>query len=153
MRHMPDILSLNLDKIFFRYATEGTYKYERLTTDQSTYRISQHDKIHERDIFDSLLAAHDTEHNRSPTRENLIAKAGLLIIAGSDTTVSALAATIFYLLHDEACYVCLEKKVIEHFSSVEDIRGGDQLAQCQHLNACITEAMRLSPVFGGIPSP
>jgi hypothetical protein len=28
---MPSILSLKLHEIFFRHATEGTYKYKRLT--------------------------------------------------------------------------------------------------------------------------
>lgn len=151
MGHMPGILSLKLDKIFFRGATEGTYKYERLTAGQSTYRIDQNDKIHERDIFGSLLAAHDTETNRSLTREELIAEAGLFIIAGSDTTGSALSATIFYLLHNEACYERVQKEIMDHFSSVEQIRGGnEQLSQCHYLHACITEAMRLSPGVGGI---
>jgi cytochrome P450 len=150
MGHMPGILSLKLDKIFFRGATEGTYKYQRLTADQTNFRIEQGEKIQERDIFGSLLAAHDTETNRSLTREELIAEAGLFIIAGSDTTGSAISATIFYLLHNEHCYERLQAEVLASFSQIEDIHGGEQLAQCHYLHACITEAMRLSPGVGGI---
>lgn len=150
MGHMPGILDLKLDKIFFRGATEGTYKYERLTEDQTNWRIEQGEKIQERDIFGSLMAAHDTETNRSLTREELIAEAGLFIIAGSDTTGSAISATLFYLLHYPECYDIVQREVREKFSAVEDIHGGDQLTQCQYLHACITEAMRLSPGVGGI---
>lgn len=150
MGHMPGILKLKLDKIFFRGATEGTYKYERLTAGQSDYRIAQNDKIQERDIFGSLLAAHDTETNRSLTREELIAEAGLFIIAGSDTTGSALSATLFYLLHNQECYERVQKEVHRNFPSLEDIRSGDHLQQCQYLHACLSEAMRLSPGVGGI---
>jgi cytochrome P450 len=103
MGHMPTILNLKLDKIFFRGATEGTYKYERLTTGQTEWRMEQGNKIGECDIFGSLTVAHDAETNRGLTREELIAEAGLFIIAGSDTTASAITATIFYLLHNEEC--------------------------------------------------
>ena len=150
MGHMPGILKLQLDKIFFRGVTEGTYKYERLTANQCNYRIDEGDKIQERDIFGSLMAAHDTETNRSLTREELIAEAGLFVIAGSDTTGSAITATIFYLLHNEECHQRLQKEIHGRFSVVEDIHGGDTLYQCHYLHACITEAMRLVPGVGGI---
>ncbi|KAF1975728.1 cytochrome P450-like protein [Bimuria novae-zelandiae CBS 107.79] len=150
MGHMPGILKLQLDKIFFRGATEGTYKYQRLTANQCNFRIEQGDKIQERDIFGSLMAAHDSETNRSLTRDELIAEAGLFVIAGSDTTGSAITATIFYLLHNEECYGRLQKEILGRFSQLEDIHAGEPLNQCQYLHACITEAMRLSPGVGGI---
>lgn len=150
MGHMPGILDLKIDKIFFRAATEGTYRYERLTADRSNWRIEQGEKIQERDIFGSLLAAHDAETNRSLTQEELIAEAGLFIIAGSDTTGSAITATVFYLLHNQDKYMRLQQEVLNQFSHIDDIHGGKQLDQCLYLQACITEAMRLSPGVGGI---
>ena len=64
---MPQILSLQLDKVLFRKALEGTYKYERLSADQANYRIDQDENIHESDAFGSLLAAQDSETNRKLT--------------------------------------------------------------------------------------
>ena len=77
MGHMPGILRMKLDKILFRKATEGTYKYERLTASQCNFRIEQGHKVQERDIFGSLMAAHDVETNRSLNREELVAEAML----------------------------------------------------------------------------
>ena len=149
MGHMPGVLKLKLDKILFRSATESTYKYERLTEEQTAWRFAQEGKIQERDIFGSLMAAHDKETNRSLTKEELVAEAGLFIIAGSDTTGSAITATIFYILHNPDVYARVEKEVRETFSDVEDIHGGPLLDTCEYLHACITEAMRMSPGVGG----
>jgi cytochrome P450 len=150
MAHMPGILDLQLDKIFFRNATKGTYRYGKLTEERTNWRIAQGHEIKERDIFGSLLAAHDAETNRSLTREELIAEAGLFIIAGSDTTGSAITATIFYLLHHEKCYKTVQQEVLSRFSRIEDIHSRASLQNCRYLQACVTEAMRLSPGVGAI---
>jgi cytochrome P450 len=147
---MPGILSLKLDKILFRSATEGTYRYEKLTAERSDWRMEQDGKITESDIFGSMLAAHDSETNRRLTREELIAEAGLFIIAGSDTTASAMAATIFYIMHNKDCYVRLEREVLRCFSKIDEIHSGEKLQSCHYLKACITEAMRMSPGVGSI---
>jgi cytochrome P450 len=150
MGHMPGILKLKLDKMLFRGATESTYKYEKLTEEQVSWRFEQEGKIKERDIFGSLMNAHDKETHRSLTRGELIAEAGLFIIAGSDTTGSAITATLFYLLHNPESYAIVEKEVRETFSNVEDIHSGPLLDACEYLHACITEAMRLSPGVGSV---
>ncbi|KAF2261282.1 cytochrome P450 [Lojkania enalia] len=150
MAHMPRLLDLKLDKIFFRRATEDTYKVEKLSTERTNWRLGQRDNIKERDIFGTLAAVQDSETKRCLTREELIAETAFFIIAGADTTGSAMTATIFYLLHNPNCYQRLQEEVLSSFTSLEDIHSGKQLDQCLYLHACITEAMRLSPGVGGI---
>ena len=72
------------------------------------------------------------------------------IIAGSDTTSTAMAATLFYLVRNPAS---LEKALAEvraRFADVEDIHQGPNLTSLTYLRACIDEAMRLSPSVGGL---
>ncbi|KAF2017338.1 benzoate 4-monooxygenase cytochrome-like protein P450, partial [Aaosphaeria arxii CBS 175.79] len=148
--HMPDILKLKIDRILFRKATEGTYKYQKVAAEQSDWRLQQAENIKDPDIFGSLMNTKDPETGRSLTREELIGEAGFLIIAGSDTTASAVTATIFYLLHYPQCLEIARKEVDQHFPNIEDIRSGESLTACKYLYACITEAMRLCPSVGGI---
>ena len=72
------------------------------------------------------------------------------IIAGSDTTSTAMAATIFYLVRNEHALRKVVEEVRAAFNDVEDIVQGPALNSCHYLRACIDEAMRLSPSVGGI---
>lgn len=72
------------------------------------------------------------------------------IIAGSDTTSTAMAATLFYLVRNEHALRKVVEEVRATFSDVEDIAQGPALTSCSYLRACIDEAMRLSPSVGGI---
>jgi cytochrome P450 len=72
------------------------------------------------------------------------------IIAGSDTTSTAMAATLFYLVRNSHALSTVTKEIRDKFSSVEDIVHGPALGSCTYLRACIDEAMRLSPSVGGI---
>jgi len=72
------------------------------------------------------------------------------IIAGSDTTSTAMAATLFYLVRQSAALENAIAEVRSTFDKVEDIHHGAQLTSCTYLRACIDEAMRLSPSVGGL---
>lgn len=72
------------------------------------------------------------------------------IIAGSDTTSTAMAATLFYLVRNEAALRKATEEVRGKFSDVEEVVQGAALSSCSYLRACIDEAMRLSPSVGGI---
>lgn len=69
---------------------------------------------------------------------------------GSDTTATAFAATIFYLIHNPARLAELVAEVRAIFVDVEQIRSGPQLNGCVYLRACIDEALRLSPPALGL---
>jgi cytochrome P450 len=68
----------------------------------------------------------------------------------TDTTATGISSTIFYLLHNPACWEKLAAEIRPRFQHVEEIRGGGRLAECQYLRACIDEAMRMTPGVGGI---
>lgn len=72
------------------------------------------------------------------------------IIAGSDTTSTAIAATLFYLVRNPATLARVTEEVRNAFSDVEEIRQGPALTGCTYLRACIDEAMRMSPSVGGL---
>lgn len=72
------------------------------------------------------------------------------IIAGSDTTSTAMAATLFYLVRNQAALQKASEEVRAKFSDVEEICQGQALSSCTYLRACVDEAMRMSPSVGGI---
>jgi cytochrome P450 len=98
-----------------------------------------------KDFFHYLLNAKDPETGEGLTTPELWGEANLLMIAGSDTTSTSLAATIFYLLHNLRAMRRLKTEVRENFNNVEEIVTGPQLNDLVYLKACIDEAMRLVP--------
>jgi cytochrome P450 len=104
-----------------------------------------------KDFFYHLLTAKD-DTGAGFSMNELWGESNLLIIAGSDTTSTALAATFFYLLHNPAALQQATEEVRTIFGDVEEIVHGPILTSCHYLHACIDEAMRLSPpVGGGLP--
>jgi cytochrome P450 len=69
-----------------------------------------------------------------------------LLVAGSDTSSSALAATFFYLSRNRDAYSKVAAEVRTAFKSRYEIRAGTLLNGCVYLRAAINEAMRMSPV-------
>lgn len=72
------------------------------------------------------------------------------IIAGSDTTSTAMSATLFYLVRNPTALAKATEEVRRTFGDVEEIAQGPALNSCAYLRACIDEAMRMSPSVGGI---
>ena len=147
---MPAILTLKFDKLLFSKLTKETYEYQVLSKNQAEWRISQGRISEMDDIFSALESARDPETNRMYTPVELVSEAGLLIIAGSDTTATAMASTMFYLLHNPKTLEAVQKEVRSNFFSLEDIRIGVQLSACRYLFACFDESMRLSPPVPGL---
>lgn len=105
-----------------------------------------------RDFFYFLLNAKDPETGKGLTTPELWGEANVLMIAGSDTTSTSLAATIFYLVRNTGAMAKLKKEVRGNFSNVDEIVSGTRLNDLIYLKSCIDEAMRLAPaVPGAIP--
>ena len=83
---MPALLKLGLDKVFLRKLMKGTYEFESLSKAQSDWRVSQQGKAEQKDLFAALLEARDPETGHGLTSEQLVAEAGILIVAGTDTS-------------------------------------------------------------------
>ena len=150
---MPTLLKLRLDQILFPKLTKGAYQFQTLSSDRVQMRMLQANEVSragKEDLFTALIHAKDPETLLGFSEAELKSEAGLLIIAGSDTTSTAITATIFYLLHYPAAYARLGAEIRNAFHNVESIRLGSQLNRCKYLRACLDEALRLSPSVGAI---
>jgi cytochrome P450 len=108
--------------------------------------------VDRKDFFYHLLNAKDPETGKGFSMDELWGESNLLIIAGSDTTSTALAGTFFYLAHNPAAMRKLCEEIRSAFSDVEEIVTGPKLSGCSFLRACIDETMRMTPpVAGALP--
>jgi cytochrome P450 len=171
---MPIIDKLGIDKWLFPGIAARRARYMSYSRAQLTERTSHGEKSDRPDFFWHLLKATDPETGKGFSTPELWGESNLLwvpsptfhgncevagsmsltcpcrIIAGSDTTSTAMAATLFYLTRHPAA---LERVIVEvraKFAAVEDIKQGPALNELGYLRACIDEAMRLSPSVGGL---
>lgn len=108
--------------------------------------------VDRKDFFYYLLNAKDPETGKGFSMDELWGESNLLIIAGSDTTSTAMAGTFFYLAHNATALQKLTKEIRETFNDVEEIVTGPKLNGCAYLRACIDETMRMTPpVAGALP--
>jgi cytochrome P450 len=158
----------HLDKILFPKIAVKRQQYMKYSRQQAVERTRMGSKGDRKDFFHYLLEARDCHTGRGFSEAELWGESNLFIIAGSDTTSTALAAAFFYLAHSPASLARATAEVRAAFPSsypfpgtgtgTDDppvqvrVQGGDALARCVFLRACIDEAMRLSPpVAGGLP--
>lgn len=147
---MPILNTLSLDRLLFPNIAAGRARYMAYSRSQLTERTRLGDETDRRDFFYHLLKARDPETGQGFTTPELWGESNLLIIAGSDTTSTALAATLFYLTRNAEALRKVQGEVREKFADAEEIRQGAVLGSCTHLRACIDEAMRMSPSVGGL---
>ena len=84
---MPLGLKLRLDQILFRRLYKAQKQFQSLGKGQSGWRMEQKDPAI-KDLFSNLLEARDPITLSALTEEELIAEAGVLIVAGSDTVAT-----------------------------------------------------------------
>lgn len=147
---MPVVDKLKLDRFLFPNIAAGRAKYMVYSKGQLTERTKLGEETDRRDFFYYLLRARDPETGQGFTTPELWGESNLLIIAGSDTTSTAMAATLFYLTRHPEALAKATAEVRARFADVEEIRQGPALAGCTYLRACIDEAMRMSPSVGGL---
>lgn len=138
------------DKILFHKIAGMRARYMQFSKAQAAERQKMGLDVDRKDFFYYLLKAKDPETGKGFSTPELWGESNLLIIAGSDTTSTALAAAIFYLVHNPKVMEKLAAEVRAAFSEVEEIRSGSALSRLAYLRACIDEAMRLSPSVGGV---
>jgi cytochrome P450 len=103
------------------------------------------DKSERPDFVSYLEKARDPDTGSGLDKKDLMSDVRVLIIAGTDTTATAMAATLFYLLKNENALAKAVKEVRGKFKSAEEIVMGTELSSCHYLRAAIDEAMRLAP--------
>lgn len=140
---------LHLDKIFFHNLASRRERYMAYSRAQAAERTSRKDSEDRKDFFYHLLHAKDPETGEGFQMNELWSESNLLIVAGSDTSSTAIASTLRYLALYPEIRQKLSSMVRENFSSPDEIRG-HALSEIPYLRACIDEAMRLAPPVPGI---
>jgi cytochrome P450 len=142
----------HLDKLFFRKIAGQRAQYMQYSKGQAVERTKLGVDVDRKDFFYYLLNAKDSETGKGFSMDELWGESNLLIIAGSDTTSTAMAGTMFYLAHNPSAMQKVCKEIRETFGDVEEIVTGPKLSGCSFLRACIDETMRMTPpVAGALP--
>ncbi|KAG8164680.1 hypothetical protein KVR01_004955 [Diaporthe batatas] len=106
--------------------------------------------VKQNDIFSILLdpkgTGTDERSQNTPSKSELGGECTTLLMAGSETTSTAISATLFYMMRNPEVYRKAAKEVREQFSNCDsNIRLGTTLNSCTYLRACLDESLRLSP--------
>ncbi|PQE12466.1 isotrichodermin C-15 hydroxylase protein [Rutstroemia sp. NJR-2017a BBW] len=149
----PLLKKFDLDRIIFPQMTKAStslsdyarfYTMQRIQKYRNTSQLEEKVDNHDVDIMYHLLNARDEETNSVYSDHELLGEAVLLMMAGSDTTATALTSTLFQLSHNPAQLQNLRTELDTHFQSSNDISVA-VAENCKYLRACIDEAMRLCP--------
>lgn len=147
-----------LDGLFERVLPENIRQYyefvdgnvaQRRQEEDILKRSGNEDGQGRKDMFHYLFNATDESGNPGYTTDELNAEANLLIIAGSDTTVTTLIGFWFYIVRKPRVYDKLVEEIRTRFKSSEDIQIGADLSSCKYLQACIDESLRVAPAAVG----
>ena len=114
----------HLDQIFIRKLTQDRWNFIMNGRVEATKRAQERTmagREAKKDFFYYLLNAKDPETGKGLSTPELWGEANVLMIAGSDTTSTTLAATLFYLVRSPETLAKLTKEVRSAFSTVEDI--------------------------------
>ncbi|OJK01152.1 hypothetical protein ASPACDRAFT_26403, partial [Aspergillus aculeatus ATCC 16872] len=144
----PIITLFRSDKKLFGQSILGRNRFIRFIKSTVKERVLKSKFLTDRDIFSYFQTSKDAVTGESMDMNELSGEAATLIVAGSDTTATTLAATMFYLGQNTEVYHRVAQEVRQCFNSEEEIRGGSQLNSCRLLRACIDEALRMSPPAG-----
>ncbi|KAF3937911.1 hypothetical protein ABW19_dt0209692 [Dactylella cylindrospora] len=145
----------HLDQVVIPKITRDRWNFIMKSRQRATIRAKERTELGHgarKDFFYYLLNATDPETGEKLSMPELWSESNVLMVAGSDTTSTSLAATIFWLVRHPRALERLEKEIRSTFNDIEEIVSGATLNTCNYLKAVIDEAMRLSPaVPGGLP--
>ena len=136
-----------MEKYFFKESLIARNRFIKFVMQVVTERLQR--KGEASDMFAHIAAAKDPETGEGFSPNEIHAESATLIVAGSDTSSTALSGLFFYLATNEAAYEKAALEVRAAFSSKEEITMGPKLAACTYLRACIEESLRMSPPVGG----
>jgi cytochrome P450 len=131
------VLYLALPFVLSMSAIRNFKQHQALTMAKTRKRIEMGNIQNRQDFFGHIL-------NGELSEEDLAANANVLIIAGAETTATALAAATALLLENPGCLARLRAEVLGSFRSSPDITG-DAAARLPYLNAVLEEVLRYHP--------
>ena len=143
--HMPFLASLYLKKPFDYLFYKARERYWRLVEKMLRSRMAM-DTHAKADLYSHVAGVYGVDKDNLRGGD-LWLEGIFFLIAGGDTTATAICAAFFYLSRKEnaACYRRVVGEVRGAFKSGKDIKGGPAMAGCTYLRACINEALRMSP--------
>jgi len=86
----------------------------------------------------------DSKNEERMSLQEIVTTFNILIIAGSETTASALAGTTGYLLKNLMCLAILVREIRRSFEEESDINLSS-VAKLPYLPAVIEEGLRMAP--------
>lgn len=113
-------------------------KYSAMARQKATRRLELGDSLKRQDFFSHLI------RKKEVTVGYLMGNAQTLIVAGSETTATALTSTTFWLLKHPDRLATLQHEIRSKFTEPGEITG-DSTAECHYLHGVIEESLRLSP--------
>ncbi|KAK8091784.1 hypothetical protein PG997_002145 [Apiospora hydei] len=154
----PDLAALKIDKYIFRKCIVARNRLVKFIMRVVKDRVEKGKTLAsidldsptsaDADVFANLATATDPETGDRFRPDEIAAESATLIVAGSDTSSTAMCTALFYLADNRAAYARAAHEVRSTFASPRDIAIGARLASCVFLRACIDEALRISPPVG-----
>ncbi len=150
---IPWLASLKIDRYLFRDGIVARYRFLKFVVrcvrervdkgiGKSTGLSLRPDGGSSSDIFESLATVKDSKTDSLFRNEELASESVTLIVAGSETSSTAIASVLFYLADNKAVY--------ERLASEVRSCGEHGVASCAYLRACIDETMRMTPPNGAV---
>ncbi|KAI1339735.1 isotrichodermin C-15 hydroxylase [Xylariaceae sp. FL0016] len=150
----PLLKRSTLDRLLFRRLSQAATALGKYTRYYTEKRIRNRDDlvtdeaaVKERgyeDILAHLINNKDDETGTVYSQDELLGEATLLMMAGSDTSTTAINTTLFYLANHPRVRKKLERELHQCFPKLDDIHP-NTAESCKYLRACLDEAMRLCP--------
>lgn len=141
----------------FPQAMRARAEHRALTADKTDRRFKRQTdrKDFMRSVYDfkgvpcakQFISSHILRHNdeKGMSIEEIKATSEILIIAGSETTATALSGATFYLLKNPSCLAKAIDEVRQAFVSASDITFDTVATRLPYLNACLEETLRIHP--------
>lgn len=127
-----------------KFALEGLNLVLRTSAENVRNRLgSETDRP---DIMSFILAHNEVNPSQALSEGEMVANSMALIIAGSDTLTSALAATINHLLQQPTKLKILVQEIRTAFKKDSEI-DGHSTRSLEYLTAVLQEGMRVCPPF------
>ncbi|KAJ5087790.1 cytochrome P450 [Penicillium angulare] len=150
----PLLKKLGLDRLFFPHLFKAAHALGQYTKYYTEKRIKSRGDIETdkeaveqrgyEDILAHLINNKDDETGSVYTQNELLGEATLLMMAGSDTSTTAINTALFYIANHPEVNRKLVEELVTCFPKLEDIHP-NTVENCKYLRSCLDEAMRLCP--------
>ncbi|KAJ5363610.1 uncharacterized protein N7496_009323 [Penicillium cataractarum] len=146
----PKVWKYKFDRIFLSTISSQIRTFGTWIKEQTKTRSSVAENAGLQDFFTHLSIARDSKTERSFSQKEIWVELLQLVIAGSDTTAVAISGVFFYLVQNPSALSRATAEILASFDNIDEICSGARLSSCVFLQACINEALRLSPPVTGL---